>query len=438
MSGFTGKVDQMNGLLSMSIKERWRLRELSRVERGELKLVDAARILELSYRQCLRVWARYKTAGAAGLVHRGRGRPSNRGAPAKFRRRVLARYEKRYRGFGPTLAAEKLVGEGLLVDHETLRRWLISEGKWKKQRKRLRHRSWRARCEHFGEMVQMDGSPHRWFEDRGEASCLMDMVDDATGTREAVLEEAETTAGAMRLLWRWIARYGIPKAIYVDKKNIFVVDKKSRQRAKDEGRELVTQFGLVCKKLGIRIITANSPQAKGRVERQHRIYQDRLVKELRLQNINTLDAARRLLDEGFLDDLNEKFTVEAASAVDYHRSASGIDLASIFCFEYERSVTADWIVRFENRFFQLEPPQKRDIGRGKVLVQRRLDGSLHFQFRGQYLSYAELPERPQTNDVKNKKKKRPSETIIEKYVPTADHPWRKYPAVSRKPQLQGW
>lgn len=427
----------MNGLLSMSMKERWRLREFSRVEKGELKLVDAARILELSYRQCLRVWARYKTAGAAGLVHRGRGKPSNRGAPTKLRRRVLARYEKRYWDFGPTLAAEKLAAEGLVVDHETLRRWLISEGKWKRQRKRSQHRSWRERKAHFGEMVQMDGSPHRWFEERGEASCLMDMVDDATGTREAVFEEAETTAGAMRLLWKWIDRYGIPKAIYVDKKSIFAVDKKSRERAQDEGRELITQFGLVCRKLGIRIITANSPEAKGRVERQHRIYQDRLVKELRLQKINTNDAANRLLEECFIEDLNRKFTVEPAASVDYHRSASDIDLASIFCFEHKRSVTTDWIVRFENRFFQLEPTRKRDTGRGTVLVQRRLDGSLHFQFRGQYLSYSELPERPPAKETK-KKKRRPAETIMERYVPTVDHPWKKYPAVSRKPQLQRW
>lgn len=413
----------MEGLLSMSRKERERLNELSRVGRGELKLVDAARILDLSYRQCQRVWARYKVAGAQGLIHRGRGRPSNRGAPDKIRRRVLERYEERYPDFGPTLAAEKLAREGLVVDHETLRRWLIAAGKWKKQRKRSSHRTWRERKAHFGELVQLDGSHHRWFEDRGEESCLMDMVDDATGTREAILEEAETTIGAMKVLLRWIQKYGVPKALYVDRKNIFISDRKSRERAKDEGRELVTQFGLVCKKLGIRIVAANSPEAKGRVERQHRIYQDRFVKELRLQDISTIEGGNRLLEECFIEDLNGKFTVEPASAVDYHRSAEGLDLASIFCFEYERSVTADWIVRFENRFFQLERPRKGMVGRGKVLVQRRLDGSLHFQFREQYLGYSELPERPPVKATK--KKKRPAGTIMERYVPTADHPWRK-------------
>lgn len=413
----------MEGLLSMSGKERERLNELSRVGRGELKLVDAARILDLSYRQCQRVWARYKVAGAAGLVHRGRGRPSNRGAPDELRRRVVERYDERYPDFGPTLAAEKLATEGLVVDHETLRRWLVAAGKWKRQRKRSSHRTWRERKAHFGELVQMDGSHHRWFEDRGEESCLMDMVDDATGTREAILEKAETTVGAMKLLLRWIEKYGIPKALYVDRKNIFISDRKSRERAKDEGRELVTQFGLVCKKLGIRIITANSPEAKGRIERQHRTYQDRFVKELRLQDISTIEGANRLLEECFIEDLNRKFTVEPASAVDYHRSAAGFDLASIFCFEYERSVTADWMVRFENRFFQLERPRKGMVGRGKVLVQRRLDGSLHFQFRGQYLDHAELPERPPAKATM--KKKRPAGTIMERYVPTADHPWRK-------------
>lgn len=414
----------MEGLLSMSRKERERLNELSRVGRGELKLVDAARMLDLSYRQCQRVWARYKKQGAAGLVHRGRGRPSNRGARGEVRQQVLARYEERYWDFGPTLAAEKLAAEGLVVDHETLRRWLMAAGKWKRRRKRSSHRTWRERKAHFGELVQMDGSHHKWFEDRGNESCLMDMVDDATGTREAILEEAETTFAAMKVLLRWIQRYGVPKALYVDRKNIFISDRKSRERAKDEGRELVTQFGRVCSKLGIRIIAANSPEAKGRVERQHRIYQDRLVKELRLEDISTIEGANRLLEDGFIEDLNRKFTHQAASEADYHRSAEGLDLASIFCLEYERSVTTDWIVRFENRFFQLERPKKGMAGRGKVAVQRRLDGSLHFQFRGQYLGATELPERPQTNAVK-KKNKRPSKTIIDHYVPTADHPWRK-------------
>lgn len=413
----------MEGLLRMSRKERERLNELSRVGRGELKLVDAARILELSYRQCQRVWARYKVAGAAGLVHRGRGRPSNRGAPDEFRRRVLERYDERYPDFGPTLAAEKLERDGLEVHAETLRRWLIGAGKWKRRRKRSSHRSQRERKAHFGELVQMDGSHHRWFEERGAKCCLMDMVDDANNTRLALFSGEETTEAAMRLLWAWIECYGIPLALYVDKKSVFVVDKKSRERALDEGREALTQFGRACKKLGIRIIAANSPEAKGRVERSHGIYQDRLVKELRLEELSTIEDANRLLEGGYMDELNRKFTLQAASEADYHRSAKGIDLAAVFCIEEERSVTQDWIVRFENRFFQLTPPHKRMRGRGKVMVQRRLDGSLQFDYQGRCLAFVELPARP--TPKKKPKKRKASEPIMQKYIPPPDHPWRR-------------
>ena len=228
----------------------------------------------------------------------------------------------------------------------------------------------------------------------------------------------------MRLLWGWIERYGIPMAVYVDKKTVYVVDKKSRERAQDEGREALTQFGRACKKLGIEIITANSPEAKGRVERSHGIYQDRLVKELRLENISTIDPANRLLDGGYMEELNRKFKVEPASRIDYHRSAEGVDLAAIFCIEEEREVSEDWIVRFENRFFQLTPPHKRMRGRGKALVQRRLDGSLNFDYQGRYLPFVELAARPAPK--KKPKKMKRTETIMQKYGAPPGSAWRRF------------
>jgi transposase len=422
--GGEGYLAGMEGEILMRRRERERMRECARVVRGELKVGDAAAILGISKRQCGRVLSRYKARGAAGLVHAARGRPSNRGAPREKREAVLARYEERYEGFGPTLAAEKLERDGFEVYTETLRRWLIEAGKWKRRRRRSSHRSRRERKAHFGELVQMDGSHHRWFEERGAKCCLMDMVDDANNTRLALFSGEETTEAAMRLLWAWIERYGIPLALYVDKKTVFVVDKKSRERAEDEGREALTQFGRACSKLGIRIISANSPEAKGRVERSHRIYQDRLVKELRLEELSTIEDANRLLEGGYMDELNRKFTVEAASEVDYHRSAEGIDLAAVFCIEEERSVTEDWIVRFENRFFQLTPPHKRMRGRGKVTVQRRLDGSLYFDYKGRCLAFVELPARP-TPKKKSKKRKDP-ESIMQKYIPPPDSPWRRF------------
>lgn len=422
-----GYLAGMEGEIMMSRRERERMRECARVVRGELRVRDAAVLLGISERQCGRIMWRYKARGAAGLVHGARGRPSNRGAPREKREAVLARYDEKYKGFGPTLAAEKLERDGLEVNAETLRRWLIEAGEageWKRRRKRSAHRSQRERKAHFGELVQMDGSHHRWFEERGAKSCLMDMVDDANNTRLALFSAEETTESAMRLLWAWIEQYGIPLALYVDKKNVFVVDKKARERAEDEGREALTQFGRACKKLGIRIIAANSPQAKGRVERSHGIYQDRLVKELRLEELSTIEDANRLLDGGYMEELNRKFTVEAASGVDYHRSAQGIDLASVFCIEEERSVTEDWIVRFENRFFQLEPPRKKMSGRGKVLVQRRLDGNLYFDYKGCYLAFVELAARP--TPKKKAKQRKGSESIMRKYIPPPDAAWRRF------------
>jgi transposase len=201
----------MEGHLLMSGKERERLKVLARVKRGELNLKEAAELLEVSYRQCRRLHKRHEESGDRGLVHRNRGRPSNRGHEAKFKQAVLARYQERYPDFGPTLAVEKLALDGYEVDHETLRRWLLQARLWRKRRKRAAHRSWRERRAHFGELVQLDGSHHEWFEKRADRCCLMKLIDDATSKRMAHLSEEETIFSAMELLWRWIDRYGIPR-----------------------------------------------------------------------------------------------------------------------------------------------------------------------------------------------------------------------------------
>jgi len=411
----------------MSRKERERLKIFVRVKRKELNLKEAAELSGLSYRQCGRLYKRMCELGDRGLVHRSRGRPSNRGYNAEFRAAVLARYQDRYPDFGPTLAAEKLAVEGYAVDHETLRGWLLKARLWRKRRKRAGHRSWRERRAHFGELVQVDGSHHEWFEKRAERCCLMNMVDDATSKSLPRFSAEETIFSAMELLWQWIDRYGIPRALYTDKKNVYVVDEKTRERAADSGEEVLTQFGQACKKLGIEIITAHSPQAKGRVERSHGTYQDRLVKELRLADINTIAAANELLESGYVDQLSERFAVSPRSAADYHRSAKGYDLAAIFCIAEQRTVAADWIVRFENQFFQLQPARQNLPGRGKVLVQRYLDGSLHFRYEDREMAYTVLPARPQP-PPKQRKRKQPQTgtTIMEKYVPPANHPWRGF------------
>jgi hypothetical protein len=275
--------------------------------------------------------------------------------------------------------------------------------------------------------VQLDGSHHRWFEKRAGKCCLMNMVDDAQGTTLSWLAEEETIFAAMKLLWLWIERYGIPQSLYTDKKNVYVIDEKTRQIAADSGLEVLTQFGRACKQLGIEIITAHSPQAKGRVERNHGTYQDRLVKELRLAEISTIAAGNQFLQSSYCDQINQKFAVAPRARADYHRSVEGYDLASIFCIEEERCVTTDWTVRFANQYYQLQPWHKAAVGKGTVLVRRYLNGELHFCYRERDLPYTLLPERPKPKTVNKKKsKKRGGASNIKPYVPPANHAWRSF------------
>ena len=238
------------GLLAMSQRERTRLVMMTRIEEKAMTIKEAAEVMGVSYRQGRRIYKRYVSEGDKGLVHRNRGRPSNRSKSCALKEIVLALYREQYWDFGPTLAAEMLEErDGYEVDHETLRRWLLAAGLWKRQRKRARHRQQRERKPHFGELVQMDGSHHRWFENRGNEECLMDLVDDATGKTLALLSEEETTAAAMKILWAWVERYGIPKAIYVDWKNVYVTQREPTVEEQLAGELPLTQFGRACRKL---------------------------------------------------------------------------------------------------------------------------------------------------------------------------------------------
>lgn len=411
----------------MSKKERESLVALERVKRREMNLVEAAEVLGISYRQCGRRYGRYRAEGAAGLVHRLRGTGSNRRLSEDTGRRIVELYGEIYEGFGPVLFAEKLLAaHEIRVDHETVRRLLIKEGLWRVSRKRKkRHRAWRERRGHFGEMVQMDGSHHLWFEDRGEMCCLMVMIDDATGIRMSLLARGETTEAAMRLLWMWIERYGVPKSLYTDKKNVYVPSEKDADLARQRGHECWTQFGRACSRLGIKVIRAHSPQAKGRVERSNGVYQDRLVKELRLAGISDIALANELLSGGgFDDDLNKRFSCQPREKADYHRPACTYDLPSVFCIEQERTLSVNWTLSFENRVYQIETgsanyaPASR-----KVQLRRYLDGGLHIFYRGNETTFEEID--PQKTP-KNKKSinGRKSTPATMKSAPAIDHPWR--------------
>ncbi|KKL28264.1 hypothetical protein LCGC14_2376880 [marine sediment metagenome] len=382
----------MKGHLMMSAKERRRKVEFEGVIESRLTIKQAALRLELSYRHCRRAYKRFREEGDMGLVHRRRGRRSNRAKPQAFKEAVLLRYQERYGGFGPVLAMEKLAEEGYELGRETLRTWLIEENLWQTRRKRARHRKRRERKAHFGELVQMDGSHHEWFGDGEPPSCLMDMVDDATGKTVALMGEQETTALAMRTLWQWCKRYGIPRALYTDRKNVFVTNREPTIEEQLAGQEPLTEFGKACAKLGIEIITANSPQAKGRVERKHGVFQDRFVKELRLKEIARIKEANELLQNGFVDGLNRKFARLPRSETDLHRSApTQRELREIFCVEKIRVVANDWTVRCENRFYQIlkrNNPLPRP--RHKVIVRRLLDGTMQLLYRDKKLKFKEI------------------------------------------------
>jgi len=412
----------------MSQRELGRVGVLARVAGEGLKLVEATEIVGVSYRQVKRLWRRYREEGAEGLKHRSAGRESNRAKPKKFRERVLGLVRKKYSGeegerFGPTLAAEHLESEDQLGVHaETLRRWMLAEGLWSRGRKRRKHRRRREPKAHFGELVQLDGSFHRWFEQRGPEGCLMNLVDDATATTLGRMGAQETTWTAAGVLRRWIEQYGVPLALYTDWQAVYLQEPTEKQIG--VGQAAVTQFGRMCARLGIRILGANSPQAKGRVERNHGTHQDRLVKKLRRKKIGTYEAANEYLEREYLAEHNRRFTHPAASPQDYHRrSPSRSELDEVFRLESERVIGNDWVVRYENRFLQVNRQGRHYApAKAKVVVCEWEDGRLEIRYRGQKVAWEEIAERRLSGPVEPKQK------VTKPYggtPPTANHPWKQ-------------
>lgn len=369
--------------LIMSQKERSRKALLSSVQRGEISLFSASEYLGLSYRQSKRIWKRYKEEKDKGLIHRSRGRPSKRAYDASFKERVLRLYEEKYQGFGPTFAKEKLYEmEQIKLSEETLRRWLLESGLWQRQRKSQKHRSRRARRAKFGELLQIDGSIHDWFG-KGKKDCLLNIVDDATGTTLSQLDTGETTRVLFKVLWLWIARYGVPQAVYVDLKSVYISPKADHWSA----------FQAACARLNIKIIKAYSPQAKGRVERSHGVYQDRLVKEIKLRKIETIEEANRYLLEDYLDAVNAKFAKAPSDETNGHRNLKSYgSLKEMLCWHHERQVQQDYTIRFENKFYQIMKNQGIRA-KSKITVRVYLDGSIGLWCLDRPLQMKEIKER---------------------------------------------
>lgn len=378
-------------LLLMSFGERRRMAIMEQLDAGGLTLADAARRMGVGYRQAKRIRQGWLRGGAVTLIHGLRGRVSNRRTPGAFKRKVLDLYRQHYWDFGPTLACEKLCEvHGLDVVPETLRRWLHGAHLYVPRRAARQHRKRRKRRERFGSLVQIDGSHHGWFEQRAAKSCLMVMVDDATGTALGHMGEEETTRDAYEALKAWIERHGVPAAIYADKKSVFFTTRRPTEQEKRQGSGALTDFGRACWGLNIEMIPAHSPQAKGRVERKNGVLQDRLVKELRLQDIDDIDEANAFLPR-FFDDLNRRQARPAASPINAHRrSPSAQALNDILCREQTRTVQNDWTVRCENQIYQIHPQRPIAAPGQTVTVRRRLDNTLAIVYRGQPLEFDQI------------------------------------------------
>jgi transposase len=414
----------------MSTSELKRVGVMGRVAAGTLKLGSAGKLLGVSYRQAKRVYRRYREDGAKGLKHRSAGRRSNRATAASERERALALIREKYSGpvderFGPTLAAEHLASEDqITVDHETLRRWMLNAGLWSRARKRSPHRRRRERKAHFGELVQLDGSFHDWFEKRGAPSCLLTLVDDATGRSYGRFSAQETIWAAVAVLREWITAYGIPQALYTDWKNVYVRLPTEEERLTEA--EPLTQFGRMCAQLGIRIIPASSPQAKGRIERNHGTQQDRLVKKLRRKGIGDVPSANAFLDTEYWTEHNRRFAQAPASADDFHVAVPRrVRLEQVFRLEEKRTVSNDWVVRYDNRYLQIEPQSHRPPARATVLVYEAADGQLEIRYRERVMRWTDVAASPARAVPPPPARMEPRRARRIRVQPSADHPWQQ-------------
>jgi len=372
----------MNGdRIEMSQRERDCLKVMAPVLEGKRTQAEAARLLKRCVRQVRRIQRRLEKEGDLGVVHRQRGRPSHRAKDGQMRQAAMQAYRQEYMGFGPTLASEKLLARGLVIDHETLRRWLLTAKLWECKRRREKHRQRRERRECFGELTQTDGSHHDWLEGRGPRMVLLVMIDDATSKTVARFCAAETTEGYMDLLGRYLRKHGRMLAIYADHDSVFFM--------KDRlGQPVLTQFGRALKELGIELIPAGSPQAKGRVERFNGTAQDRLVKELRLAKACNMDQANEVLDTVFLPWFTRCCTVKPASSNNAHRPLhQSMNLGAILSIQERRKVANDYTIRMDNQVYQLLKPALPGERGGWVFVEKRLDGTLHIRFKNTYLAY---------------------------------------------------
>lgn len=402
----------------MKRREINRFAIIDKVIKKELKQIDAADVLKISDRQVRRLVAAVRARGEIGIIHGLRGKKSHRRITDKIRNKVLDLCREQYEGFGPLFASEKLAErDGIRVSKETLRQWMITDGLWqvKKERKK-KHLQWRERKAHYGQMLQMDGSHHAWLEKRGPKLALMGQIDDATSQVSARFYEYEGTIPAMDSMKRYVQKNGIPASVYLDKHTTYKSWAKQSIDEELECQKVLSQFGKACAKIGIEVINANSPQAKGRVERLFRTLQDRLVKELRLANAKTLEEANAVLEK-VLVGFNKRFSVIARESGDLHRRIPrGINLDEVFSIETSRALRNDNTLVHHKKWYQSLTPSKAT----KVIVQERINGKMFILDKGKQLKYKAI------SGPKDKPRYVPRVRLTTKrIIPKTDHPWRK-------------
>jgi hypothetical protein len=424
----------MQEVLNMKNGEIDKLRVIRDVIDGRLKWLEASQMLDLSERHIGRLCVRIRQKGNRGILHGLRGRPSNlQSDPEDLGMALSALHNPLWEGFGPTFAQQKLEAfYGIALSDTTVRKWMSKTGLWQRRRQKAKHRAWRERRSCVGMLIQLDGSEHDWFEGRGPKCALLVYIDDATSRiLYAEFIKVEDTLNLMRSTKAYLLRYGRPVAFYVDKDSIYNVN---RQATIDEElRDIhpITQFTRAMGELGIEVILAHSPQAKGRVERSFDTHQDRLVKELRLAGVSTMEAGNAFLRDFYIADHNARYAIAPANGTDAHRPLlSDHSLDQILSQRTDRTVYNDYTLRFQKRFFQLfEEQPVRLRPKDKVEIEIRLDGSTHLRAKGCYLRFKPIEKRPYRPYLAA----RPSAGKIYddpriKGVgsrPGKDHPWRR-------------
>ncbi len=433
----------MEGYLTMSNREIDRLKVIQNTIDGRFKQADAAQMLGISDRHVRRLCRKVEKEGNRGIIHGLKGRPSNHLLPQWYKDEALELVKQHYPDFGPTFANEKLFdNHGIRLSVNTLRKAMLGEGLYAAKPHKPKHRKWRARRACVGMLVQLDGSEHAWFEDRGPKCALLIFIDDATSRiLYGRFITVEDTANLMTCAKAYLKLHGRPVAFYVDKDSIYKVNRQANVEEELRDETPLSQFTRAMGELGVQMIFADSPQAKGRVERGFRTHQDRLVKELRLAGISDMASANEYLEKVYIPKHNTKFAVAPASPANAHRVLRVAQkLDGILCLKLDRTLANDYTLRYKNRFLQLEQQQNVRIRPGSVVsVEERLDGSLHLKFKGAYLHYEAIEKRPYKGYYATNKSElhgiaRPLKGTS---IPGRKHPWRKMGWLFKKATPQG-